>query len=398
MRVEESPTVAIVGAGMAGLATAHYLAINHIDFVIYEALGRPGGRVASSHVDGLTLDRGFQIILEDYPELRRLVAVQELPLHRLYPGVYIPQPGEPLLLSDPRRVPGTYRAMAQTITSLVGMPGLRALGRYLGASEPTIADLVALLPKHLGASVVAPLLRGITLDPSLGNPSDFARFIMGRFFNGYASLPTEGMGQLPAILASELNGHIEYHHRVTSVATGTLSFEDQVSAHPDWIVLAVDPPELEPLVGLTLPPMHRVGFIHVLSDTRLFGVPAVLLPPPESPIFTAAPMSDIAPSYVNYDAQRHLITASFDPKASPAQVHQALADTLGCQAESLEIVELGIIEHALPRPARCVSEVGHHVLLAGDYLESPSMNGAIASGRKAAERIIRSTATTPKEP
>ncbi len=396
-RVTESPAVAIVGAGMAGLAAAHYLAINHIDFEIYEALEKPGGRVATKHVDGLTLDQGFQIVLEDYPELRRLTAVSELPLNRLYPGVYLHETGDPLLLSDPRRIPGTKRQTLRTLSTLLRMPDWRSAGRYLNTTQPTIKDLGALLPQPLQDTVFAPLFRGITADPELTGPADFARFILKRLLNGYASLPTGGMAQLPAIVAERLSSHIHYLHRAVSVATGQLTLEDGSSVQADWIILAVAPPALEALLGLHLPPMRSIGYIHALSRRRLFGVPAVLLTSLGSPIYTVAPVSDISASYVNHDPERHLITASCDPTATPDELRAALALAVNCEPENLEFIELGVVKDALPRSTRTVAEIGQRVLLAGDYLVSPSMNGAIESGRKAAERVIRTTKRSAKE-
>ena len=43
-----SPDIAIVGAGMAGMACADHLARNNIDFKVYEASGRIGGRMRSN--------------------------------------------------------------------------------------------------------------------------------------------------------------------------------------------------------------------------------------------------------------------------------------------------------------------------------------------------------------
>jgi hypothetical protein len=396
-RVTESPTVAIVGAGMAGLAAAHYLSINHIDFEIYEASDRPGGRVATKHVDGLTLDLGFQIVLEDYPELRRLTAVSELPLNHLYPGIYFQKDRDPQLLSDPRLIPGIKRQTLGTLATLLRMPDWRLVASYLNTTQPTINDLGDLLPQPLRDSVFAPLFRGITADPDLSGPAHFARFVLKRLLNGYASLPTGGMAQLPAIIAEGFSDHIHYLHKAVSVATGQLTLEDGTNVQADWIILAVEPPALESLLDLHLPPMRSIGYVHALSKQRLFGVPAVLLPSLGSPIYTAAPMSDIAVSYVNHDPERHLITASCDPTTPPAELRAALALAVNCEPENLEFIEFGVVKNALPQNSRTVVEIGQHLLLAGDHLVSPSMNGAIESGRKAAERVIRTTKRLAKE-
>ena len=50
--------VAVVGAGIAGLAAAYELQCAGIETVVMEASGRPGGKIDSSQVGGLTVDSG----------------------------------------------------------------------------------------------------------------------------------------------------------------------------------------------------------------------------------------------------------------------------------------------------------------------------------------------------
>jgi phytoene dehydrogenase-like protein len=62
--------VVVVGAGLAGLACALDLVAAGRDVRLVEASDGVGGRVRTDAVDGFLLDRGFQVILEAYPELR----------------------------------------------------------------------------------------------------------------------------------------------------------------------------------------------------------------------------------------------------------------------------------------------------------------------------------------
>ena len=66
--------VVIVGAGLAGLAAARHLAIHGVDVVVLEASDAVGGRVRTDRVDGLLLDRGFQLYNPAYPEPSRVGA------------------------------------------------------------------------------------------------------------------------------------------------------------------------------------------------------------------------------------------------------------------------------------------------------------------------------------
>ena len=72
--------VVVVGAGLAGLACARALTTAGLDVRVVEAGDAVGGRVRTAHVDGYTLDRGFQVLNTGYPELQRLVDLDALDL------------------------------------------------------------------------------------------------------------------------------------------------------------------------------------------------------------------------------------------------------------------------------------------------------------------------------
>ena len=69
--MKQKVEVAIIGAGLAGLACALELQKNKIDFQIFEASDGVGGRVRSDIVDGFILDRGFQLYNPSYTEGQR---------------------------------------------------------------------------------------------------------------------------------------------------------------------------------------------------------------------------------------------------------------------------------------------------------------------------------------
>ncbi|WP_181768873.1 FAD-dependent oxidoreductase, partial [Streptomyces albidus (ex Kaewkla and Franco 2022)] len=49
--------VVVIGAGLAGLATAHHLVAAGLHVTLLEAASRTGGRMATESVDGYLLDR-----------------------------------------------------------------------------------------------------------------------------------------------------------------------------------------------------------------------------------------------------------------------------------------------------------------------------------------------------
>ena len=105
-----NPDVIIVGAGLAGLCCARRLQEKGISFQILEASDGIGGRVRTDHFDGFLLDRGFQVLLEGYPEARRVLDYDALSLKSFDPGVLIWFAGRLNRFIDPWRKTGEWRA------------------------------------------------------------------------------------------------------------------------------------------------------------------------------------------------------------------------------------------------------------------------------------------------
>ena len=70
----------VIGAGLAGLTCAVELNRRGLDVVVLEASDAVGGRIRTDHIDGMQLDRGFQLLNPAYPALTGLVDLSALDL------------------------------------------------------------------------------------------------------------------------------------------------------------------------------------------------------------------------------------------------------------------------------------------------------------------------------
>ena len=93
--------VVIIGSGLSGLSCAHYLDKNKYDVQIYEQKSSPGGRVNSENIDGNICDVGFQVLLNNYDELKRLNIYDQLDLKYFDSGAQIWTENKVLSLSKP---------------------------------------------------------------------------------------------------------------------------------------------------------------------------------------------------------------------------------------------------------------------------------------------------------
>jgi len=153
-------TIGIVGAGISGLAVAHYLDGHNEEFVVFEASDEPGGVVRSRVVDGRVLDLGPQRTRLT-PPIRELVTEIGL-LPRLRRGtdrpLYVYHDG------DLRRAPTTLRSAVSTdLLSTAGK--LRVLGEPFSAPPRDDETIGAYLRRAFGPEVadrfVGPLYAGL---------------------------------------------------------------------------------------------------------------------------------------------------------------------------------------------------------------------------------------------
>ncbi|MEY3618842.1 MAG: hypothetical protein RL726_1540, partial [Actinomycetota bacterium] len=226
----ERSDVVVVGAGLAGLSAARLLRERGHDVTVLEASDGIGGRVRTDRVDGFLLDRGFQVLLTAYPEMKRQFDVDALDLRAFDPGALVWMNGRGHTVSDPFRKPSTLLA---TATAPVGTPldkgriaVLRARVRrgdgsqLLRGDDITTAEMLrgAGFSERMVRRFFTPLVGGIQLDPNLDASRRMFDVVFRMLSQGDAAVPAHGMGVIPAQLASRIDaGSIHLSTPVTAI-------------------------------------------------------------------------------------------------------------------------------------------------------------------------------------
>ncbi len=131
-----SVDVLVAGAGLAGLSAAWHLTRAGLEVVLLEAGDDVGGRVRTDEVDGLLLDRGFQLYNPAYPEPRRLLDSRALDLRAYDAGVVVTVGEGRNRVGDPRRLPHWVLSSSR---APVGSPRAKA-SLALVAARLAVAD------------------------------------------------------------------------------------------------------------------------------------------------------------------------------------------------------------------------------------------------------------------
>ena len=319
--------VVIVGAGLAGLAAARQLSIHGVDVVVLEAGDDVGGRVRTDRVDGLLLDRGFQLYNPAYPEAARVLDHGALDLKAFIPGVVSVTDRGPTRLADPRQRPRwAPDALSSRSGSLAGKLRFASYAwrtsRHSAArraDEPDMPADVALLSAGVDPvfmhSVVRPFLAGVFLEDGLVTSRRFMDLILTSFVKGVPAVPANGMQAIPEQLRDALpHGSVRCGVRVQSVTDGTVR-TDSDEFRGRAVIVATDPPAAaELLPGLHVPEGRPVTTWYYLAD----GNPAILTGgepvlvvdgrTARGPVINTVVLTHAAPAYAS--GGRTLVSAS----------------------------------------------------------------------------------------
>ena len=403
--------VVVVGAGLAGLTCACDLARAGISCEVVEASDGIGGRVRTDRVDGYRLDRGFQILLDAYPEVHRRLDLDALALGRFEPGAMVRTGGAFHRVGDPLRrpwdLPATLAAPIGTLADKVRVARMvldvrtHRVGELLRRRDGTTAQRLAAagFSDRIVESFWRPLFAGIQLDPALEVSSRRFDVILRMLAVGGTGVPAEGMGAIPAQLAAGLPRRmLRLGAGVATVDSGRVVLLDGERIGARAVVVATDGPTAHRLLRGRVPdPGSRAAACCWFSDPSAPVAGARLLLDGEGsgPARNVAVMSEVAPTYA--PPGRSLLAAAvpgpdaLDPTVTERVRHQ-LAQWFDSSRGDWEHLRTDVIPHGQPtqappfHPKRSV-DLGEGIFVCGDHRDTASIQGAMFSGGRTASAV-----------
>jgi protoporphyrinogen oxidase len=395
----------VVGAGLAGLRAAAVLEERGLSVLLLEKNTAVGGRVASHARDGFVFDEGFQLINPAYPELIATGVLATFDLQQFDPSVRFVHGEHSTTIVDPRRhLRAALSPLSSPDVSLGDVVRSARLFARCALGPPAAIlrqrDVTTLeglercgFTSAMIEGVWRPFLRGTLLEDDLAAPWRYTQLLLRTFYKGRPGTHPEGVAALPRALAAHLHTTSlrvdEGAVTITGQRVRTSAGEYQGRA----VIVATDATDATSLI-----PGEDVTWLGQttwwLAMPKESGRSAVQIDVLGRPFSSALEVSAAAPeraptgtALVAVPANGTYWSSEFDHGAV-----EYVARLFDVATSDISLVEKSVVPRALPKlgvPAS-LSQTQRRgdVVVAGDYLQTPSIQGALVSGRRAAQQVL----------
>jgi hypothetical protein len=374
-----SDKVIVIGAGLAGLSAALTLQEAGVEVEVHESSNRVGGRVATDLIDGFRLDRGFQLINARYPELIRLEVLKDLDFINASRTIDVSLDNRRYSLGDPRsNLFLALNAKTGTLTQKFNFVRYLATGSVSGRSvEDELSPL-----NDLYSHVLKPFLSGVFLTSPANVDAVSGKAIIRSFVAGKPGLPSLGAGTLAEVIAARVKS-VHLNSRVDSIAQFKGS---KVIVATDLTTAAqlLDIPNVPQLASSTT-------WYHEVPTGMTQSANLVVDGHSRGPVINSIAISNMVPRYA--PAGKTLLSSTTIEFASESEVRRHLALMWGTSTTAWSLIAKYEIPKALPifgvgTTRAQSSKINESTFIAGDYRTAPSQNGALLSGRLAAQELL----------
>ena len=404
-----SPEVVIIGAGIAGLTAAKIISKAGKEVLLIESSDKAGGRVRTDKHEGFLLDRGFQVLLTAYPELTRHLDIESLDLKTFEAGATIVKNGHLSRIGDPFRKPSSIAVTALnrnlTVKDKLALLKLRISltndrNNFLkGPDDEIVSELFERLnfSKNAINSFLKPLIGGIQLDPEIKGSARLCLLVLKMLFTGTAAVPARGMGSISNQLIEGIERkNILYDSPVSKIEGRIVKLSSGESLSPSTVIVATESPAASELLSCETSSSRSVSCVYFAAREAPTSSKSILLNGGGcGPALDVAIMTNVAPSYSS--TNKALIAAAVPGEKKLDDIGPVINQMkrwFGETVNDWQHLRTYSIAHGQPDlkagdSFRKEIKIREGVFMCGDHRDTPSIQGALVSGRRTAELYLK---------
>jgi len=362
-------------------------------------------------------------LIDSYPEVRKVLDLPRLQLCSFAPGAVLANSGRLNVVAHPLKCPWKLLQTLRTagswgvFTSILDVLRLGRLvsrwlfkGPYATIEAAATAETTDVFLQRLGLSssitqqFLRPFFEAIYVSPLTEQSAAMFEFVLRMLAFGGACLPARGMRAVPEQLANGLSRPVQLSTPVDAVTSTTLCVGGEQREHAA-VVVAVDAPSAGRLVSL--PPLtgtRSVTFYFGLKEPAPVLDPLIILQsygqessqPDEGKarVVNIGFPSIVQPSYAPAGHVLAAITIMGPAVLDETWVRSEVQRILGVDCSGWRHLRTYDIAYHQPTqvplvpPAEVPCEVDG-IFCCGDHRADPTLDGAMRSGRRVAEAIIK---------
>ncbi len=329
-----------------------------------------------------------------------------LDLKPLLPGALVQHGDEWYPVSDPFRAPLlAVRGLFSPVGSLTDkLRVLKLRSHLLSLSQEEVdalSDVTTLeyLQKFgFSAAMIerffGPFYRGIFLAPLQHQSAAMFAFVFRQFATEPASLPAAGIGAVAQQLAKGVD--VTLNSPVSAMSNRQVTFADGSVVECDNIVVATDGPTAARLVGVSTPPSRAVSCVYFTSNYP--PPPAIDMPilclngTGTGSVNNMYVPTSLCPTWAP-DGKTLISTTVLGSDVDESAVISQMASWFGKDVvDEWDVLKVYKIDHAQsaqePPLFSHKTQLREGLFVCGDHRNTPTVNGALVSGREAANRVL----------
>lgn len=398
--------IVIIGAGVSGLVAAINLEEAGYKPIIYDKNDRVGGRVQTDYIDGNTYDKGFQILLPNYPAVQKYLDIDLLHLKYFTSGAFVFKKGYQSKLGNPNRdFDLLFSTLFSKLASFSDKLKILKLARKLNKksfdeifkSEST--STLEYLKSHGFSDQVIdnffkPFYAGIFLEEHLRTSSRMFEFTFKLFSKAKAGIPEKGIQAIPNQLANRLkNTTFHFNTSIDKVVDNKVSLKDGSNFEADFIIIATDPSALISNLKNQQSDWKSVDNLYFEVENRVINLPMIGLIAEPGALINNIHYLTLASKKTQILSVSVIKSHDLSKEELVKLVEKELKEI--CEIEPVKLLKHYKIGQALPDILDVNYQIPHtetklkdNIFLAGDVLSNGSLNAAMLNGESAARAVI----------